>query len=375
VGQRRRADILVRQSICEELADGNVRAPAVAAFNFIGAVYVTVENLSFNSANTAYVPDVVLMLGRPTGCGSGGADIFDNVAVFGYAQSTMIYSIASESVVWDNPHFIKSGGGAPYIYYQSTHDTLGLNPPGLCTSWESDLSHRFIGGLIADYGPSTSSPNSAIYLDGGQGGDDVFRDGDIYEPAPGSGFTINSTGYGDVTIESIRTEGAATFLYVATSSDFSGLRLLRNTLGNSNPYGESYMLNTGSNVYLKNADIESNAVPSGTSSTSAFPTMEDSRIFEDYPYTVTSSTNSLIFDLQSGVLKTPLLVNGNVGIGTTAPSTTLHIAGTLPTLRIGASSLAGCLEIGNSDGSAGINYITVLDGVITATTTQSSICQ
>ncbi len=66
---------------------------------------------------------------------------------------------------------------------------------------------------------------------------------------------------------------------------------------------------------------------------------------------------------------------GNVGIGTTAPSTTLDVAGTQPTVRIGASSLAGCIEVGNSDGSAGLNYVTFLNGVMSATTTKPANCQ
>ena len=67
--------------------------------------------------------------------------------------------------------------------------------------------------------------------------------------------------------------------------------------------------------------------------------------------------------------------SGNVGIGTTAPSTTLQVAGASSTIRIGSSALAGCLEMRNSNGTAGINYITVLNGVLTATTTQPSNCQ
>jgi hypothetical protein len=68
--------------------------------------------------------------------------------------------------------------------------------------------------------------------------------------------------------------------------------------------------------------------------------------------------------------------SGNVGIGTTAPATTLQVVGTSSsTIRIGASTLPGCLEMGNSNGIAGINYITALNGVLTATTTKPSSCQ
>jgi hypothetical protein len=298
-------------------------APAPTAFNFIGATYVTVENMSFLSSNSSDVPSAVLTLGRPSGCGSGGADIFDNVSVQGYAQSTLVYAVASESDVWDNPHFLKNGGGAPYIYYQSNSDTLGLNPPGLCASSESDLSHWFIDPILADYGPSASTPNSAIYIDGTEGGDDVFRDGYISEVASGSAFTINSAGYGDVTIDSIRSENAGTFLYVATSSNFSGLRLLRNTLGTSNPSGTNYMLNAGSNVYLNNADIESNTVYGGATNTSAFPFMESSRIAEDYPFTVTTSTNSSLSYLQSGLFS----IEGDFDVNTTTAYSPLNVNG------------------------------------------------
>jgi hypothetical protein len=67
--------------------------------------------------------------------------------------------------------------------------------------------------------------------------------------------------------------------------------------------------------------------------------------------------------------------NGRVGIGTTTPATALQVATASSTIRIGASALSGCIEMGNSDGSAGINYITVLNGALTATTTKPSMCQ
>lgn len=67
--------------------------------------------------------------------------------------------------------------------------------------------------------------------------------------------------------------------------------------------------------------------------------------------------------------------NANVGIGTTTPATSLQVATVSSTILIGSGSLSGCLEMGNSNGSAGINYVTVLNGVLTATTTKPSACQ
>jgi hypothetical protein len=76
---------------------------------------------------------------------------------------------------------------------------------------------------------------------------------------------------------------------------------------------------------------------------------------------------------------TPYLVvastTGDVGIGVAAPSTTLQVTNASSTIRIGSASLPGCLEMGNSDGTVGINYITVLNGALTATTTKPSNCQ
>jgi hypothetical protein len=67
---------------------------------------------------------------------------------------------------------------------------------------------------------------------------------------------------------------------------------------------------------------------------------------------------------------------GNVGIGTTAPATTLNVTGgTNPTVLIGGGTIPGCLELSNSNGTSGINYITALNGTLTATTTKPSSCQ
>jgi hypothetical protein len=69
------------------------------------------------------------------------------------------------------------------------------------------------------------------------------------------------------------------------------------------------------------------------------------------------------------------LVAATIGIGTSAPSTTLQVASASSTVTIGTASLPGCLEMGNSNGTAGLNYITVLNGVLSATTTKPNACQ
>ena len=86
-----------------------------------------------------------------------------------------------------------------------------------------------------------------------------------------------------------------------------------------------------------------------------------------YPHIDPAITSGVIgpnYAPSNGIQLDPLTVIGSE-----------QISGAKPTLFIGSSSLAGCLEMGNSDGSAGINYITVLNGTISATTTKPSVCQ
>ncbi|HUC31678.1 MAG TPA: hypothetical protein VMR99_03285 [Candidatus Paceibacterota bacterium] len=79
--------------------------------------------------------------------------------------------------------------------------------------------------------------------------------------------------------------------------------------------------------------------------------------------------------LQSTSTRLIIMGSGNIGIGTTAPSTTLQIAGASSTVRIGAGSIAGCLELTDSSGNGTINYITATGGVLSATTTRPNACQ
>jgi hypothetical protein len=77
----------------------------------------------------------------------------------------------------------------------------------------------------------------------------------------------------------------------------------------------------------------------------------------------------------TGTLRPLLLMGSQIGIGTGAsvPSTTFQVAGASSTIKIGGTT--ACIEMANSNGTAGLNYITVLNGVLTATTTKPSACQ
>ena len=98
-----------------------------------------------------------------------------------------------------------------------------------------------------------------------------------------------------------------------------------------------------------------------------FGTDSGSSATGSYLNLMTHGTNAIIIDGSQ-----------HVGIGTAAQTVvpaTLKLGGTLPTLRVGDDGLTGCIEMGNSDGSAGINYITVLNGTISATTVKPAMCQ
>lgn len=65
----------------------------------------------------------------------------------------------------------------------------------------------------------------------------------------------------------------------------------------------------------------------------------------------------------------------NVGIGTSTPAFDLHIIKTASsTIGIGNATHTGCMVMGDSDG-LGISYLTILDGVLSATSTKPAICQ
>jgi thermitase len=74
--------------------------------------------------------------------------------------------------------------------------------------------------------------------------------------------------------------------------------------------------------------------------------------------TMAPNSTSQSLNVNAGTIN----LNGNVTVGTTS-STTLKLLG------------ASCLEMSNSDGSGTVNYITVLNGVLSATTTKPSNCK
>lgn len=69
--------------------------------------------------------------------------------------------------------------------------------------------------------------------------------------------------------------------------------------------------------------------------------------------------------------------DAKVGIGLTNPTALLDVAGTIKgdsTLFLGSSSTPACIEMADSDGS-GVGYVTINDGVLSASTTKPSFCQ
>ncbi len=67
--------------------------------------------------------------------------------------------------------------------------------------------------------------------------------------------------------------------------------------------------------------------------------------------------------------------SGNVGVGTTTISGDLQVwDNASSTVYIGDATHSGCIVMGDSDNS-GVTYITVNNGVLTATTTKPAICK
>ena len=94
--------------------------------------------------------------------------------------------------------------------------------------------------------------------------------------------------------------------------------------------------------------------------------------------TSTGGTTGNLMTLRNGASQSYMFVVGptnKVSIGTSTLPYTLQVVDTASsTIGIGSATLTGCIVMGDTD-SAGITYVTALNGVLTTTTTKPSICQ
>lgn len=260
-----------------------------AAFNFLGAGTIRLEDLTMIDNNSSNPPEAVAMFGDVTG--SVGDNIGAiNVKIQGYATKTLVYSIAAEGQSWHKYEFALSGGGANYIWYTADSDTLSIC--STCTGG-SNTDIRFNPGQVSDVTASAGAGHCAYAFAGTSGTKDISIEnayvampGDISGTANGSAICILSAIGSNISVDNVRAEGSAYF--ATTAANFTGLHLTFNTLASIT--GQLNFLSASAGTTLVGLYELGNTTSVGSS----IAGLVNSFISEPFSVTVTSQLNSII---------------------------------------------------------------------------------
>ncbi len=269
------------------------------AFSFVGAANLEISHLSFTVNGQATPPSTIFLLGRTSGSSYSGALLFTGVQVDGYATKAIVYSIGSEQNTWLEPTIILRGGGAQYAYYTSSNDDLGVyNLPSV-----SNLSIWMQDFVLLDLTPGNASGHALIFDAGysSGAGNHTYRDGYFGSGSSGVGMAIYSapgfTNWMTLTVDSIRYENGGNMFNFSGGGSYGDISITNNKADGPTPYL----------IYLPtacyNCKFENNAVAQGSNTSSVFGTLRNSRLSENYPFTVGAALDSFIEDRTHGTFQ------------------------------------------------------------------------
>ncbi len=201
------------------------------AFSFVGAANVVVDNIDFNVTNRAQPPSIVLLLGRTGPDHYSGSLQFNDVQIEGYATKAIVYSIGSEQNTWLETTIVLRGGGAPYAFYTSSIDDLGVGNLPTPSNFVSNLSTWMQNFNITDSSPGADAGHALIYDAGydSAAGNHTYRDGYFSTGSNGTGMIIyaapGSTAWMALTIDSIRFENGGVMFAFAGGGSFGDISI------------------------------------------------------------------------------------------------------------------------------------------------------
>jgi hypothetical protein len=163
---------------------------ATAAFNFVGARYVTFENMLLRTTNEASPPKVNVVLGR-NAAGRGSDSKLLHCTIEGYATHALFYSVGEDGSVIFDSYFRPWGGGAKYAAFWSETDTLAVG--GGITAGTA-LVNSVIASDFISIGIDDANAASVVVVEGNTM-NLAIRDSYIYANK-GYGVEIRSTSNG-----------------------------------------------------------------------------------------------------------------------------------------------------------------------------------